>query len=66
MAPDVQSRSAADRASLYRPVFVGREAELQRLQSAYEDAVEVDRFWLRLQANLASEKRRCAPSSPDT
>src|SRR5215831_12601543 len=40
MAPDVQSRSAADRASLYRPVFVGREAELQRLQSAYEDAVE--------------------------
>jgi DNA-binding CsgD family transcriptional regulator len=36
----VQAGSAADRVSLYRPVFVGREAELQRLQSAYEDAVQ--------------------------
>src|SRR5215472_8033920 len=36
----MQSGSAVDRTSLYSSVFVGREAELQQLQSAYEGAVQ--------------------------
>jgi predicted ATPase len=36
----VQSGSVAERAAPYRPVFVGREAELRQLQSAYDDAVQ--------------------------
>jgi DNA-binding CsgD family transcriptional regulator len=46
MGLDVRSRgsdgasSANPRTALYRPIFVGREAELQRLRTAYDEATE--------------------------
>jgi hypothetical protein len=32
--------SVGYRPALYRPIFVGREAEVQHLQSAYDDATQ--------------------------